>query len=132
MELCAQPEVTELARRVRQDLEVLSNRLIPAPMRHVAATSAGRSLARLDDLLLAPLEVTGPLYVAARDGLLSLPWAALPSRAGLPTRVHSWVDLGGCRSRRTGGAPSWSVVPTWSRRSGRRLWWPGSGTRSCC
>ncbi|PFG42183.1 CHAT domain-containing protein [Isoptericola jiangsuensis] len=95
VELCAQPEVTELARRVRQDLEVLSNRLIPAPMRHVAATSAGRSLARLDDLLLAPLEVTGPLYVAARDGLLSLPWAALPSRAGLPTRVHSWVDLGG-------------------------------------
>jgi hypothetical protein len=93
VELSPHREVTELARRVRQDLEVLSNRLIPAPMRQVAATSARRSLTLLDDLVLAPLEVDGPLYVAARDGLLSLPWSAMPSRGGLPTQVHSWVDL---------------------------------------
>jgi hypothetical protein len=93
VELCSPAEVTELARKVRQDLEVLANRLIPAPMRQVAATSARRSLGRLDDLLLRPLGAAGPLDVAARDDLLSLPWSSMPSRAGLATRVHSWVDL---------------------------------------
>ncbi|WP_418277880.1 CHAT domain-containing protein [Isoptericola jiangsuensis] len=93
VELCPLPEVTELSRRVGHDLEVLANRLIPASMRQVAAASARRALGRLDDVLLAPLEVDGPLYVAARDGLLSLPWSSMPSRAGRATRVHSWVDL---------------------------------------
>ncbi|ANC31200.1 CHAT domain-containing protein [Isoptericola dokdonensis] len=93
VELAPQAEVTELSRRVRQDLEVLANRLIPAPMRQVAAQSARRSLSRLDEMLLVPLEVEGPLYVAARDGLLSLPWQSLPSRDRRATRVHSWVDL---------------------------------------
>lgn len=93
VELCPLAEVTELARRVRQDLEILANRLIPAPLREVAAASARRSLGRLDDLLLRPLGVDGPLDVAARDDLLSLPWSSMPSRLGRATRVHSWVDL---------------------------------------
>ncbi|WP_407318980.1 CHAT domain-containing protein [Isoptericola halotolerans] len=93
VELCPLRDVTELARRVRQDFDVLANRLIPAPMRQVAAASAHRSLGRLDELLLEPLGVEGPLDVAARGGLLSLPWSSLPSRAGRSTRVHSWVDL---------------------------------------
>ncbi|MEG3615937.1 CHAT domain-containing protein [Isoptericola haloaureus] len=91
VELGSSAEAAELARRVRQDVDVLANGLIPAPMREVAATSARRSLERLDDLLLGPLEVHGPLHVAARDGLLAVPWASLPSRAGIATSVDSWV-----------------------------------------
>ncbi|GAA1974860.1 CHAT domain-containing protein [Isoptericola halotolerans] len=93
-ELCPAPEVLELARRVGQDLQVLANRLIPAPLREIAATSARRSLARIDTLLLEPLGVGGTLHVAARGALLGIPWAAMPSRAGHGTWVNSWADLG--------------------------------------
>ncbi|PRZ07080.1 CHAT domain-containing protein [Isoptericola sp. CG 20/1183] len=91
--LCPAAELLELVRRVRGDTEVLANGLIPPRMRDVAAASARRSLARIDDLLLAPLEVSGALYVAARGDLLGVPWAAMPSRAGRATSVNSWVDL---------------------------------------
>ncbi|WP_402461922.1 CHAT domain-containing protein [Isoptericola aurantiacus] len=110
LELGSLSEVTELARRVRQDVEVLANSLIPAPMREVAATSARRSLARLDDLLLRPVGVDGPLQVAARRELLSVPWASLPSRAGVATGVDSWVTLRDHESRCGAGASRAVVV----------------------
>ncbi|MGH8964349.1 MAG: CHAT domain-containing protein, partial [Actinomycetes bacterium] len=89
------PPYLELARRVRADQEVLANSLLPAPMRDVVLTSLRAALGRLDELLLGQLDVTGrSVFVAARDRLVSLPWAALPSRRGLSTVVNSWVARG--------------------------------------
>jgi tetratricopeptide (TPR) repeat protein len=86
--------VRERARRVRADLQVLSNGLIPEPLRSAALGSIERNLRWLDDALLAPIGARGPLYVAARGFLVSLPWAALPSRRGLSTVVNSLVARG--------------------------------------
>lgn len=86
-------DVAELVRRARADFSVLSNALIPVPMRAAATSSLRKVLTRLDDALLAPLQASGELHVAARDLLLAVPWTALPSRRGLRTWVNSWVDL---------------------------------------
>jgi len=86
--------VRERARRVRADLHVLSNGLIPAPLRAAALGSIERNLRWLDDALLGPIGAPGPMFVAARDFLVSLPWAALPSRRGLSTVVNSLVARG--------------------------------------
>jgi tetratricopeptide (TPR) repeat protein len=85
----------ELLRRIRADQQVLANPLLPTPMRDVVLTSLHGGLQRLDGLLLGPLDVAGRhVYVAARDRLVSLPWAALPSRQGASTVVNSWVARG--------------------------------------
>ncbi|TGJ95088.1 hypothetical protein DLJ96_15770, partial [Actinotalea fermentans ATCC 43279 = JCM 9966 = DSM 3133] len=86
-------EVGERIRRARADLDVLSNGLIPAPMRAAARASLDRSLAWLDREVLAPIDAQGDLHVAARDLLLAVPWSSLPSRAGRRTWVNSWIDL---------------------------------------
>jgi tetratricopeptide (TPR) repeat protein len=85
--------VAENVRRARADFSVLSNALIPVPMRDAALTSLRRTLAWFDDVLVAPLEAAGDLHVAARDLLLAVPWAAIPSRRGRRTWANSWVDL---------------------------------------
>jgi tetratricopeptide (TPR) repeat protein len=85
--------VAENVRRARADFSVLSNALIPVPMRDAALTSLRRTLAWFDDVLVAPLEANGDLHVAARDLLLAVPWAAIPSRSGRRTWANSWVDL---------------------------------------
>lgn len=86
-------EVGERIRRTRADLDVLSNALIPAPMRAAARASLDRSLAWLDREVLAPIGAQGDLHIAARDLLLAVPWSSLPSRAGRRTWVNSWIDL---------------------------------------
>src|SRR5690606_14209674 len=91
--LAPQAAVAEQVRRARADFAVLSNVLIPVPMREAAVASIGRTLAALDDVLVAPLEADGDLHVAARDLLLAVPWASLPSRRGRRTWANSWVDL---------------------------------------
>ncbi|WP_454041296.1 CHAT domain-containing protein [Cellulosimicrobium sp. Marseille-Q8652] len=85
--------VAELVRRARADFAVLANVLIPVPMRAAAVVSLSRTLAALDEQLVAPLAVEGDLHVAARDLLLAVPWASLPSRRGRRTWANSWVDL---------------------------------------
>lgn len=85
--------VAEHVRRARADFSVLSNALIPVPMRDAALGSLRRTLAWFDDALVAPLEADGDLHVSARDLLLAVPWAALPSRRTLRTWANSWVDL---------------------------------------
>ncbi|WP_265520621.1 CHAT domain-containing protein [Oerskovia flava] len=85
--------VAERVRRARADFAVLSNALIPAPMRAAAVSSLQRTLTWLDDALVAPLGADGDLHVAARNLLLAVPWASLPSRHGLRTWANSWVDL---------------------------------------
>ncbi len=91
--LAPAPEVGELGRRVRADLSVVANTLIPAPLRTAATASLERTLGRLDALLLAPLSADGDLHVTARGRLLTLPWPALPSRRGRRTWVADRVDL---------------------------------------
>ena len=84
----------EQVRRVRADLQALSNPLLPQPLRTTASQSLARSLAWLDDALLRGAKVSGPVYIAARDRLVSVPWSLLPSRQGLSTVVNSWVTSG--------------------------------------
>lgn len=86
-------EVGERVRRARADFAVLSNALIPVPMREAAVASLRRTLTWFDDTLVRPLDAAGDLHVAARDLLLAVPWAALPSRRGRRTWANSWVDL---------------------------------------
>ncbi|MBD8080541.1 CHAT domain-containing protein [Cellulosimicrobium arenosum] len=91
--LASLEQVSEHVRRARADFAVLSNALIPVPMREAALGSLQRTLAWLDDTLIAPLEAEGDLHLAARNVLLGVPWAALPSRRGLRTWANSWIDL---------------------------------------
>lgn len=88
--------VTELGRRLRADLEALS-RPLPDALRAVVLRSLARGLAGLDELVIAPLGIAGPLHVVAGGETIALPWALLPSRRGLPTTVTD-------RLRPAGGA----------------------------
>jgi tetratricopeptide (TPR) repeat protein len=91
--LASREDVVELTNRARADFAVVANSLIPSALRTAAASSLRRTLTHLDDLLVAPLDATGDLHVAARGRMLTLPWAALPSRSGLRTWVADRVDL---------------------------------------
>ncbi|MFC8599101.1 CHAT domain-containing protein [Isoptericola sp. NPDC057191] len=83
----------EQARRARADLTVVSNPLIPPPLRTAAGRSLAQSLARLDDQLVGPLGAEHDLHVVARGQLLTLPWSALPSRIGRRTWVGDRLNL---------------------------------------
>ncbi|WP_164544998.1 CHAT domain-containing protein [Antribacter gilvus] len=96
-------EIAERVRRVRADLVITANDLIPAPLRAAARGSLERSLKALDEALVAPLGACGDLYVATREPLLSIPWSALPSRAGRRTSVRSYVARGRHHAAPTGG-----------------------------
>jgi tetratricopeptide (TPR) repeat protein len=95
-------DVTERVRRLSADFTMAANDLIPAPLRAAANASLERNLKVLDDILLAPLRAHGDLYVVAREPLLSVPWTALPSRAGLRTAVNSYVARGRTHARPSG------------------------------
>jgi tetratricopeptide (TPR) repeat protein len=94
VELGDPDEVAEQVRRVRADLHVTANSLIPGTLRAVATQSLARGLAWLDDTLVRPVAAAGDLYVAAREPVLGLPWSSLPSRRGLRTAVNSYVARG--------------------------------------
>ncbi|MBA8811422.1 CHAT domain-containing protein [Promicromonospora sukumoe] len=95
-------DVIEHVRRLNADFTMAANDLIPAPLRAAASASLARNLKALDAVLLAPLHADGDLYVVAREPLLSVPWAALPSRGGLRTSVNSYVARGRTHARPTG------------------------------
>ncbi|RPF22888.1 CHAT domain-containing protein [Myceligenerans xiligouense] len=86
--------VEERVRRVRADIAVAANEHIPPPLRAAAQASLDRSLKKLDDAVLAPLGADGDLHIVAREPLLGIPWAALPSRQGQRTSVNSHVARG--------------------------------------
>jgi len=86
-------EVAERIHRVRADLAVLANLMIPESLRAAARVSVSRALGWLDDRLLVPLRIRGDLHVVGRHLMLAVPWAALPSRRSASTWVNSWVDL---------------------------------------
>lgn len=101
--LTALDELRPVLRRVRADLDVLARSLPPA-LADVAGRSLHRGLAALDELVLRPAldGVTGPLHVVAGGVLLTVPWGALPSRAGVPTSVASRLATGGGANQAAG------------------------------
>lgn len=97
--LASAEAVDELIHRTRSDLDVLALPMIPAPVRPTVTRSLIENLQRLDDLLVAPLDVPeGPLVVCPSGLLGVLPWGMLPSRRGLPVVVtpstSSWHAAG--------------------------------------
>src|SRR5215203_144542 len=88
--------IVELARRAQADLDVLAYPSIPEELRLVAESSLRRSLAALDELLLAPLELDDRSMVIVPTSLTAtLPWNCLPSLRGRPVEVSptatSWL-----------------------------------------
>lgn len=87
-ELAATAEVAEVVRRVRTDLDALAAPHLPGPIADTVRGSLRSGLARLDDLLLVPLQLSGePLSLSTSGPLSVLPWSLLPSRTALPTVV---------------------------------------------
>ncbi len=79
--------VDEQVRRVRADLDVLAQPRLQEPLRSVVSASCARSLARLDEALLAPLGVTRRLVIVSTGVLGQLPWGMLGSLRGVPAVV---------------------------------------------
>lgn len=99
VDLGSRTDVAERVLRVRADLGVCANDLVPPALRDVARRSLTRNLAALDALLALPLEADGPLYVVGRDPLIGVPWTALPSRRGRRTTIRSYVARGRAHPR---------------------------------
>jgi hypothetical protein len=79
--------VVEQVRRARADLDVLAQPWLPSGIRAVVRSSLERSLGELDDTLVRPLAVDGPLVLVSTGVLGQLPWASLPSLRGIPLVV---------------------------------------------
>ena len=95
-------DVVEQVRRVRADLDVLAQPRLPAGLREAAARSLGRSTGALDDALVRPLGVPGPLVVISTGMLGQLPWGLLPSLRGVPVSVASSATAWLAATRATG------------------------------
>ena len=93
--------VSALGRRVRADLDALAQPL-PDVLRTVVLRSVERGLTGLDELVLVPLGVTGPLHLVAGGEAIALPWGLLPSRRGLPTTVADRLRPAADATRRDG------------------------------
>lgn len=77
--------VAETVRRLRADLDVLANGFLPAALLLAVQTTLNRSLARLDELLLAPLGLPDRRLMVVPTGVLcAVPWTNLPSLRGRP------------------------------------------------
>jgi tetratricopeptide (TPR) repeat protein len=86
--LAAASVVGELGQRVRADLDVLASMALPDPMRRAVTASLNRSLARLDKILVAPLQLSDRRLVIVPTGVLAmLPWGMFPSLVGRPVVV---------------------------------------------
>jgi tetratricopeptide (TPR) repeat protein len=90
-----------LLRRARADYDALAVDVVPPQLRAVAARSLRTSLAGLDERLLAPLRLDGPLVVLPTGLLGALPWPALPSARGRAVTVApsatAWLRAAGRR-----------------------------------
>lgn len=99
VELGDSAQVAEQVKRVRADLDALAMPRLPAPIRDAVRRSLQAGLARLDALLLAPLELDGtPVVLSCGPSLALLPWSLLPSRRGVPVVVTpgatTWLHAG--------------------------------------
>jgi hypothetical protein len=81
-------EAEELGRRISADLDVLALDLVPEALRASARGSLRRSLQRLDDTLVRPLDLPdAPVVLLPPGRLASLTWAELPSLRGRPLAI---------------------------------------------
>ena len=88
VQLAPTADITELVRRARADLDALAMPHLPGAIADAVRSSLRSGLARLDELLLAPLQLAGePLVLSCSGPLAVLPWSLLPSRTGLATVV---------------------------------------------
>ncbi|GAA3606322.1 CHAT domain-containing protein [Microlunatus ginsengisoli] len=124
----------ELSRRAQADLDVLAYGTLPIPLRSAATASLQRTLALLDELLIAPLELgDAALAIIPTGPTTTLPWTCLPSLRGRPVEVAptatSW--LAGARAEDVAGplrvgalcGPGLSTAPAEVTEIGR-LWGP--------
>jgi CHAT domain len=97
-------DAPELVSRLRADLNLLASPSPPPLLRSGASASAKRTLGQLDELLLAPLELTDqPLVVVPTADLSTLPWNALPSLRHQSVEIsptasswwHGWHRISG-------------------------------------
>jgi hypothetical protein len=80
--------VSETARRVRADLDVLANGYLPSAILGAVGTTLSRSLDKLADTLLAPLAVPDDRLVIVPTGALAaLPWMCLAPLQDRPVVV---------------------------------------------
>lgn len=100
--LASSDEVARVARRVDTDLHALSATHLPDMMRTVVRRSLDRGLQWLDDTILAPLGLRGPVNLAAGGELVTVPWGLLPSRRGLPTSVGTRIQTHAATPRKPG------------------------------
>jgi hypothetical protein len=86
--LASPTEALAAAKRLNADLDVLAIDDLPAALRTSALRSFHSGLRRLDELLLAPLEIPASRVVLLPlGGLAALPWGQLPTLAGRPVTV---------------------------------------------
>ncbi|QIK82704.1 CHAT domain-containing protein [Sanguibacter sp. HDW7] len=85
--------VVEASRRLRADLRVLARPGLPVVMRSVVEASVARQAGVVDEMLVVPLGVSGPLHVVGPAWCVTLPWATLPSRRGVATSAGPRIDL---------------------------------------
>ena len=88
--------IIELARRAQADLNVLAYPSIAQELRRAAESSLNRSLATLDELMVAPLGLGDRSVVIVPTGpTATMPWNCLPSLRGRPVEVSptatSWL-----------------------------------------
>jgi len=100
--LAAVADVEQVARRVDADLHALSGAHLPDAMRAVVQRSFDRGLAWLDENLLAPLGVSGPMHLVVGGAMVALPWGLLPSRRRLATSVGTRLAHAPATGRRPG------------------------------
>lgn len=82
--------VLELRRRLHADLDVLAMDNLPEPVRATARAARRTSVLALDEALWRPLQrlmTDGPLLLAPSAGLVTAPWALLPTVDGRPVSV---------------------------------------------
>jgi hypothetical protein len=88
--------IIELARRAQADLNVLAYPSIPQELRRSAESSLSRSLATLDELMLAPLGIDDrPVVIVPTGPTATMPWNCLPRLRARPVEVSptatSWL-----------------------------------------
>jgi tetratricopeptide (TPR) repeat protein len=93
-------DVSEQARRVRADLDVLANGYLPGALQTAVTGSLNRSLAGLEAMLVRPLGLPDSRVVIVPTGVLgTLPWTNLPSLRGRPLVVApsatAWLAASG-------------------------------------